>query len=190
MRATAATRLPSSEVKISDEKPMTVPASRPTMAAPQSLSSNWKIRLAPSVKSKNRAVVKYVPRLSALPRLLPSFTLEMKTPTMEANRPMAEAMKMKGACLRSSARTSEAAMAATFESKRSAPIPATSPTLSPTLSAMTAGFLGSSSGMPSSTLPVKSAAMSAVLVKMPPPALAKSASELAPKLKASKKFGS
>lgn len=38
--------------------------------------------------------------------------------------------------------------------------------------------------MPSSTLPVRSAAMSAVLVKMPPPALANSARELAPKLKA------
>jgi hypothetical protein len=72
---------------------------------------------------------------------------------------------------------------ATWESKRSAPIPATSPTLSPTLSAITAGFLGSSSGMPSSTLPTRSALISAVLVKIPPPALANSASELAPKLK-------
>ena len=48
--------------------------------------------------------------------------------------------------------------------KRQAPIPATSPTLSPTLSAMTAGFRGSSSGIPASTLPTKSAPTSAALV--------------------------
>ena len=46
-------------------------------------------------------------------------------------------------------------------------------TLSPTLSAITAGFLGSSSGMPASTLPTKSAPTSAPLVKIPPPNLAK-----------------
>ena len=40
--------------------------------------------------------------------------------------------------------------------------------------------------MPSSTLPVKSADTSAVLVKMPPPALANNAKELAPKEKPSK----
>ena len=79
--------------------------------------------------------------------------------------------------------TSAEAIAATFESNRSAPMPATSPTLSPTLSAMTAGLRGSSSGMPSSTLPVRSAEISAVFVKMPPPALANRASELAPKEK-------
>ena len=77
-------------------------------------------------------------------------------------------------------------MEATLESKRSAPIPATSPTLSPTLSAMTAGLRGSSSGIPSSTLPVISAATSAVLVKIPPPAFAKRARELAPKEKPSR----
>jgi hypothetical protein len=45
--------------------------------------------------------------------------------------------------------------------------------LSPTLSAITAGFLGSSSGIPASTLPTKSAPTSAPLVKIPPPSLAK-----------------
>ncbi len=54
-----------------------------------------------------------------------------------------------------------------------APIPATSPTLSPTLSAITPGFLGSSSGIPASTLPTKSAPTSAPFVKIPPPSLAK-----------------
>ncbi len=60
-------------------------------------------------------------------------------------------------------------------------MPATSPTLSPTLSAMTAGFLGSSSGMPASTLPTRSAPTSAALVKIPPPTRAKRAIELAPR---------
>ena len=45
--------------------------------------------------------------------------------------------------------------------------------MSPTLSAITAGFLGSSSGIPASTLPTKSAPTSAPLVKIPPPSLAK-----------------
>ena len=50
------------------------------------------------------------------------------------------------------------------DSKKSAPLPAESPTLSPTLSAMTAGLRGSSSGMPASTLPTRSAPTSAALV--------------------------
>ncbi len=61
------------------------------------------------------------------------------------------------------------------EPKRSAPIPATSPTLSPTLSAITAGFLGSSSGIPCSTLPTRSAPTSAAFVKIPPPTRANNA---------------
>ena len=41
--------------------------------------------------------------------------------------------------------------------------------MSPTLSAITAGFLGSSSGIPASTFPTKSAPTSAPFVKIPPP---------------------
>ena len=52
----------------------------------------------------------------------------------------------------------------TKDSKRSAPIPATSPTLSPTLSAIVAGFRGSSSGIPASTFPTRSAPTSAAFV--------------------------
>mmetsp|Transcript_115667 Transcript_115667/g.247206 ORF Transcript_115667/g.247206 Transcript_115667/m.247206 type:complete len:213 (+) Transcript_115667:1119-1757(+) len=48
--------------------------------------------------------------------------------------------------------------------KRSAPIPAMSPTLSPTLSAMVAGFKGSSSSRPATTLPTRSAPTSAAFV--------------------------
>ena len=51
-----------------------------------------------------------------------------------------------------------------YVSKRSAAIPAQSPTLSPTLSAMTAGFLGSSSGIPASVFPTRSAPTSAAFV--------------------------
>ena len=60
------------------------------------------------------------------------------------------------------------------------PIPATSPTLSPTLSAITPGFLGSSSGIPASTFPTKSAPTSALLVNIPPPTREKRATEEAP----------
>ena len=59
-------------------------------------------------------------------------------------------------------------------------MPATSPTLSPTLSAIVAGFRGSSSGMPCSTFPTRSAPTSAALVKIPPPTRANKACELAP----------
>ena len=52
-------------------------------------------------------------------------------------------------------------------------MPAQSPTLSPTLSAITAGLRGSSSGIPASTLPTRSAPTSAALVKIPPPSRAK-----------------
>ena len=43
-------------------------------------------------------------------------------------------------------------------------MPAVSPTQSPTLSAITAGLRGSSSGIPASSLPTKSAPTSADLV--------------------------
>ena len=68
----------------------------------------------------------------------------------------------------------------------SEPIPATSPTLSPTLSAITPGFLGSSSGIPASTLPTRSAPTSALLVKIPPPTLENKATTEAPIPKPSK----
>ncbi len=51
-----------------------------------------------------------------------------------------------------------------YVSKRSAAMPAQSPTLSPTLSAITAGLRGSSSGIPASILPTRSAPTSAAFV--------------------------
>ena len=62
-------------------------------------------------------------------------------------------------------------------------MPAQSPTLSPTLSAMVAALRGSSSGMPTSTLPTRSAPTSAALVKMPPPTRMNRASSEPPKPK-------
>ena len=62
-------------------------------------------------------------------------------------------------------------------------MPAQSPTLSPTLSAMVAALRGSSSGMPASTLPTRSAPTSAALVKMPPPTRMNRARSEAPKPK-------
>ena len=80
----------------------------------------------------------------------------------------------------------DAIMAPQYDSKISEPIPATSPTLSPTLSAITPGFLGSSSGIPASTFPTKSAPTSAPFVKIPPPNLAKIEIRDAPKPKETK----
>jgi hypothetical protein len=54
------------------------------------------------------------------------------------------------------------------------------------LSAITAGFLGSSSGIPASTFPTKSAPTSAPLVKIPPPNLAKIEIKEAPKPRATR----
>ena len=68
-----------------------------------------------------------------------------------------------------------------YVSNKSAAIPAQSPTLSPTLSAITAALRGSSSGIPASTLPTKSAPTSAPLVKIPPPRRAKIEIKDAPK---------
>ena len=59
-------------------------------------------------------------------------------------------------------------------------MPAQSPTLSPTLSAMTPAFRGSSSGIPASILPTRSAPTSAALVNIPPPTLANRLMRLAP----------
>jgi hypothetical protein len=68
-------------------------------------------------------------------------------------------------------------------------MPAQSPTLSPTLSAMVAALRGSSSGMPCSTLPTRSAPTSAALVKMPPPTRMNIASSAPPKAKPSSTRG-
>ena len=82
----------------------------------------------------------------------------------------------------------EAIIAPQYDSKISEPIPAISPTLSPTLSAITPGFLGSSSGIPASIFPTRSAPTSALLVKIPPPTLENKATADAPTPKPSRAF--
>mmetsp|Transcript_15356 Transcript_15356/g.53346 ORF Transcript_15356/g.53346 Transcript_15356/m.53346 type:complete len:203 (-) Transcript_15356:518-1126(-) len=67
-------------------------------------------------------------------------------------------------CGEVAATTSAAHDASAKEPNRSLPMPAMSPTLSPTLSAITPGLRWSSSGMPSSTLPTRSAPTSAAFV--------------------------
>ena len=84
------------------------------------------------------------------------------------------------------AKTIVATTVTAYVSNKSAAMPAQSPTLSPTLSAITAGLRGSSSGIPASTLPTKSAPTSAPLVKIPPPNLAKIDISEAPKPRATR----
>ncbi len=86
-------------------------------------------------------------------------------------------------------RMSAATSVTAYDSKRSAAMPAQSPTLSPTLSAMVAALRGSSSGMPCSTLPTRSAPTSAALVKMPPPTRMNIAMSAAPSPKPSSTLG-
>ncbi len=128
------------------------------------------------------------------PMLAPSLVRTRKVPRTEAKMPV-RAIKigsktrfssnsvgaaMSRAPAPTAARAMVAMMEPTYDSNRSAPMPATSPTLSPTLSATVAGLRGSSSGMPCSILPTRSAPTSAALVYMPPPTLANRAMEDAP----------
>ena len=86
-------------------------------------------------------------------------------------------------------RMSAATRVTAYDSKRSAAIPAQSPTLSPTLSAIVAALRGSSSGIPCSTFPTRSAPTSAALVKIPPPTRMNIASIAAPKPNPSRTAG-
>ena len=116
---------------------------------------------------------------SRRPMLALSPVRTRKVPNIEANIPIA-AIKMGsrksaesnlpvGSVMPSTpAPTAASAIVAmmepTYDSNRSAPMPATSPTLSPTLSAIVAGLRGSSSGIPCSIFPTRSAPTSAALV--------------------------
>ena len=138
-----------------------------------------------------------MPRLMALRALVsPGRPCTTKMPTMEASRPTDTTASGKIRPLAASwppfrpmarkaetPRMIEATRVTAKLSNRSAAMPAQSPTLSPTLSAMVAGLRGSSSGMPASTLPTRSAPTSAALVKMPPPTRRNRASSEPPKPK-------
>ena len=97
-----------------------------------------------------------------------------------AGRPQLRAGSGRSPANAGTPRMIDATSVTSYDSNRSAAIPAQSPTLSPTLSAIVAGLRGSSSGMPASTLPTRSAPTSAALVKMPPPTRRNSASSEPP----------
>jgi hypothetical protein len=126
------------------------------------------------VASSITAAAAKVPPSSACCGLPPSLVRTRKVPASEITMPAAASSM--GSSTRLGVKsppptataltpsTSVPTIAPTYDSKRSAPMPATSPTLSPTLSAITAGLRGSSSGIPASTLPTRSAPTSAALV--------------------------
>ena len=127
------------------------------------------------------AMATLVPMCSALLRCLES----VESPPLTRNEPMIDAiMPMKAIAIGNTSKLMTPSFPASsaaipianavseigamiepaYDSNRSAPMPATSPTLSPTLSAIVAGLRGSSSGIPASTLPTRSAPTSAALV--------------------------
>ena len=108
-----------------------------------------------------------VPVLNAVPGSALENTLTIKIPKIEASNPNEASAKGRAIIPESSivaAIAIEAIIEPQYDSNMSEPIPATSPTLSPTLSAITPGFRGSSSGIPASTFPTRSAPTSALLV--------------------------
>ena len=124
-----------------------------------------------------RTPATYVPILSAFAGFDESFPRTNKMPMMDAMMPTAESSSGKSAavvsvkfaplgavCTATAASVIAEMIEPTYDSNKSDPMPATSPTLSPTLSAITAGFRGSSSGIPASTLSTKSAPTSAAFV--------------------------
>ena len=131
----------------------------------------------------NKIADPIVPVLNAASGDKEEKSLTINIPKTEATRPT-EAKARGSNILPESSKVEaiaiEAIIAPQYDSKISEPIPATSPTLSPTLSAITPGFLGSSSGMPASIFPTKSAPTSALLVKIPPPTLENKATQEAP----------
>ena len=168
--------------------PIITPATSPEITAQNTFElsgSNVKIRNAEPTADRIDAM--YVPRLNE-PKsdfcVAPSFVETKNVPIIDAIMPIAAISIGTSTPLKPSPAADASApheiIEPTYDSYKSAPIPATSPTLSPTLSAMQAGLRGSSSGIPTSTLPTKSAPTSAAFVNIPPPTRANSAIELAP----------
>ncbi len=136
---------------------------------------NKPAKIANVATAINTAAV-FVPRLRAASNCFisaSSFVLTIKIPRSDKTTPIA-AIKTGAStalsCIPSIDAYAEAPKAIVasiepaYDSYKSAPIPATSPTLSPTLSAIVAGLRGSSSGMLYSVFPTKSAPTSAALV--------------------------
>ena len=162
---------------------MMTPASRPTTTESDTCH-HWLVSVPkshakmPNVATAIRQAAVLVPiesarRSSFIPA--PSLVRTRYIPMIESSTPqaaMSEGARTAFICIPSTAEVAKAEapraivarMDPAYDSYRSAPIPATSPTLSPTLSAIVAGLRGSSSGMLYSVLPTRSAPTSAALV--------------------------
>src|SRR5204863_5497886 len=205
--AISCTGLVSVDVKYSVMRDAICASTSPPTTAPNMRQPTFEIEPPfglPTYTSANTSVPMIV-RMPAVrnPRLIGAIALlslsvarTENTPTIDASTPMARAPSGNSAPAAHSAgwwgkiaanagtpRMIDATSVTSYDSNRSAAIPAQSPTLSPTLSAMVAGLRGSSSGMPASTLPTRSAPTSAALVKMPPPTRRNKASSEPPKPK-------
>merc|ERR1719409_1863323 len=162
----------SNDVKYSVILPMIMPQARPIntqMYAPHMPPRRWQQAAARPRKRTPASMVPFsrahinAPKFEFQPSPF-SFVLTAIVPTMAATTPQADSQKGKAISLSRFASVAAAMMEPTYDSNKSAPMPATSPTLSPTLSAMTAGLCGSSSSIPASTLPTRSAPTSAAFV--------------------------
>merc|ERR1711991_1171390 len=173
--------------------PTIIPPIDPIRTAAQTPDETPKYLTRTNDATINTTAEPIVPNLKAISGLLSENNRTIKMPIIEQIRP--KEAKAKGincsmywsppsfvivADVIDAARAIEAIIDPQYDSKISEPMPATSPTLSPTLSAITPGFLGSSSGIPASTLPTKSAPTSALFVNTPPPTRENNATEEAP----------
>ena len=172
---------------------MMTPTRRPAIIAYAYVRDPRSLLLRTKAHTITIALLTYVPTFSDLAGFTLALPLTQSTPITDAIIPTAVINSGKIAAVSSvkvpltpEALTATAASVTaemidpTYDSNRSEPMPATSPTLSPTLSAITAGFLGSSSGIPASTFPTRSAPTSAALVYIPPPTRPNNAIEEAP----------
>merc|ERR1711991_266252 len=170
--------------------PTIIPPIDPIRTAAQTPDETPKYLTRTNDATINTTAEPIVPNLKAISGLLSENNRTSKMPIIEQIRP--KEARAKGincnmywsppsfvivADVMDAANAIDAIIDPQYDSKISEPIPATSPTLSPTLSAITPGFLGSSSGMPASTLPTRSAPTSALLVKIPPPTRENKATE-------------
>mmetsp|Transcript_22744 Transcript_22744/g.40576 ORF Transcript_22744/g.40576 Transcript_22744/m.40576 type:complete len:207 (-) Transcript_22744:680-1300(-) len=165
----------SNEVKYSVTLPIIMPATRPMMTQPNDFISSSHAQM-PAAAPTKRKPARYMPfsrahmrpaMLVFLPLLPVSLVDTAKQPIIEQTIPEADrknGRRILSDDLSCAPRVAAAMIDPTYDSKRSAPMPATSPTLSPTLSAITAGLCGSSSSIPASSLPTRSAPTSAALV--------------------------
>ena len=143
---------------------MTIPTSNPTTTEPL-ISAQFSIFNAhkmANVANTMRIELRFVPNASDFNKSFILASSRVRTeniPIIESNIPTAAisigaitafiCISVSPAPIKAAAPKAEVAnIEPQYDSYKSAPIPATSPTLSPTLSAIVAGLRGSSSGIP------------------------------------------